>query len=70
MVLSPVVSGSPTSLFPGVDFQFFPLENPGLLSIPLGFLAGWLGTVTSSEPPDAARHAETEVRSLTGAGAV
>ncbi|MGW1893004.1 solute symporter family protein [Streptomyces sp. NPDC002004] len=70
VVLSPVVSGSPTSLFPGVDFQYFPLENPGLVSIPLGFLAGWLGTVTSPEPPDEARHAETEVRSLTGAGAV
>ena len=48
----------------------FPLQNPGLVSIPLGFLAGWLGTVTSAEPPDEARHAETEVRSLTGAGAV
>ena len=47
VVLSPVVSGSPESLFPGVDFQYFPLENPGLVSIPLGFLAGWLGTVTS-----------------------
>ncbi|MEV8569255.1 cation acetate symporter [Streptomyces sp. NPDC051322] len=70
VALSPVVSGSPGSLFPSVDFQFFPLENPGLVSIPLGFLAGWLGTVTSDEPPDAARHAETEVRSLTGAGAV
>ncbi|MGY0019214.1 solute symporter family protein [Streptomyces sp. cg35] len=70
VLLSPVVSGSPTSLFPGVDFQFFPLENPGLVSIPLGFLAGWLGTVTSAEPPDEAKHAETEVRALTGAGAV
>ncbi|WP_394429591.1 solute symporter family protein [Streptomyces sp. SGAir0957] len=70
VALSPVVSGSPTSLFPGVDFQFFPLENPGLVSIPLGFLAGWLGTMTSAEPPDEAKHAETEVRSLTGAGAV
>ncbi|MFF1568131.1 cation acetate symporter [Streptomyces sp. NPDC058293] len=70
VVLSPVVSGSETSLFPGVDFQFFPLENPGLVSIPLGFLAGWLGTVTSPEPPDEAKHAETEVRALTGAGAV
>lgn len=69
VVLSPVVSGSPDSLFPGVDFQYFPLQNPGLVSIPLGFLAGWLGTVTSAEPPDEARHAETEVRSLTGAGA-
>ncbi|MFH9072430.1 solute symporter family protein [Streptomyces alboflavus] len=69
VVLSPVVSGSPNSLFPGVDFQYFPLENPGLVSIPLGFLAGWFGTVTSSDPADEAKHAETEVRSLTGAGA-
>ena len=49
VLLSPVVSGSPDSLFPGVDFQYFPLQNPGLVSIPLGFLAGWLGTVTSAE---------------------
>ncbi|MET9107001.1 solute symporter family protein [Streptomyces zhihengii] len=70
VVLSPVVSGSEQALFPGVDFQVFPLENPGLVSIPLGFLAGWIGTVTSPEPPDDARHAETEVRALTGAGAV
>ncbi|MFJ9668695.1 cation acetate symporter [Streptomyces sp. NPDC101219] len=70
VLVSPVVSGSPESLFPGVDFQVFPLQNPGLVSIPLGFLAGWLGTVTSGDTPDEARHAETEVRSLTGAGAV
>ncbi|WP_030982546.1 cation acetate symporter [Streptomyces sp. NRRL WC-3744] len=70
VLLSPVVSGSPESLFPGVDFQYFPLENPGIVSIPLGFLAGWLGTVTSDEVPDEAKYAETEVRSLTGAGAV
>ncbi|MEV3991346.1 cation acetate symporter [Streptomyces sp. NPDC049837] len=70
VVFSPVVSGSPDALFPGLDFQVFPLQNPGLVSIPLGFLAGWLGTVTSPEAPDEARHAETEVRALTGAGAV
>ncbi|WP_328667577.1 cation acetate symporter [Streptomyces sp. NBC_00322] len=70
VVLSPVVSGSPEALFPGVDFHVFPLQNPGLVSIPLGFLAGWIGTVTSKEPPDEAKHAETEVRALTGAGAV
>ncbi|MEU3839754.1 cation acetate symporter [Streptomyces sp. NPDC028635] len=69
VILSPVVSGAPNSLVTGVDFQLFPLENPGLVSIPLGFLAGWLGTVTSTEVPDEAKHAETEVRSLTGAGA-
>jgi len=70
VLLSPVVSGSPDSFFPGVDFQLFPLENPGLVSIPLGFLAGWAGAVTSTDPPDEAKHAETEVRALTGAGAV
>ncbi|MGW0732619.1 solute symporter family protein [Streptomyces sp. NPDC002851] len=70
VVLSPVVSGTPEAIFPGVDFALFPLENPGLVSIPLGFLAGRLGTALSTEPPDAAKHAETEVRSLTGAGAV
>ncbi|MET8681225.1 cation acetate symporter [Streptomyces sp. NPDC004647] len=70
VLLSPVVSGTPESMFPGVDFHLFPLQNPGLVSIPLGFLAGWLGTVTSPEAPDRAKHAETEVRALTGAGAV
>ncbi|MFF3904884.1 cation acetate symporter [Streptomyces sp. NPDC001848] len=70
VLLSPVVSGSPGSLFPAVDFQYFPLQNPGLVSVPLGFLAGWLGTVTSPQAPDEAKYAETEVRSLTGAGAV
>lgn len=70
VVFSPVVSGSPEAIFPGVDFQVFPLQNPGLVSIPLGFLAGWLGTVLSRERADEARHAESEVRSLTGAGAV
>ncbi|MEV7246049.1 cation acetate symporter [Streptomyces sp. NPDC093248] len=70
VVLSPVVSGSPGSLFPDIDLQYFPLQNPGIVSIPLGFLAGWLGTVTSDEVADEAKYAETEVRSLTGAGAV
>ncbi|MFE5583465.1 cation acetate symporter [Kitasatospora sp. NPDC056531] len=66
---SPVVSGSKAALFPGVDFHWFPLENPGIVSIPLGFLAGWLGTLTSPEPADADRFAELEVRALTGTGA-
>ncbi|WP_329489872.1 cation acetate symporter [Kitasatospora sp. NBC_01246] len=69
VTFSPVVSGTKVALFPGVDFHWFPLENPGLVSIPLGFLAGWIGTLTSPEPADADRYAELEVRSLTGAGA-
>jgi cation/acetate symporter len=51
-----------------VDFHWFPLQNPGLVSIPLAFFFGWLGTVLSREH-DAAKYAEMEVRSLTGAGA-
>ncbi len=64
------VTGANLSLFPaGVDFSWFPLENPGLVSIPLGFFFGWLGTVTSTEPESIERYDELEVRSLTGAGA-
>jgi cation/acetate symporter len=51
-----------------IDFHWFPLENPGIISIPLAFFLGWLGTVISKEY-DAAKYAEMEVRSLTGAGA-
>ncbi|MDF5752297.1 cation acetate symporter [Spongiactinospora sp. TRM90649] len=68
VIFSPVVSGSATALFPGADFSWFPLQNPGIVSIPLGFLAGWIGTRLSKEY-NAAKYAEIEVRSLTGVGA-
>jgi cation/acetate symporter len=77
VILSPVVSGKPAgadgkslSLItdPKIDFSVFPLENPGLVSIPLGFFFGWLGTVLSKEHNEA-KYAEMEVRSLTGAHA-
>ncbi|MGW6024417.1 sodium/solute symporter [Streptomyces sp. NPDC055099] len=42
-----LVSGSPTSAFPAHDFNWFPFTTTGIASIPLGFLLGWLGTVTS-----------------------
>jgi cation/acetate symporter len=67
--LSPVVSGSETALFPGADWSIFPLSNPGIISIPAGFLFGWLGTITSNEPEAVEAYEELEVRSLTGAGA-
>ena len=66
---SPVVSGTETAMFPKHDWQWFPLSNPGIISIPIGFLCGWLGTVLSRRPADADKYAELEVRSLTGAGA-
>jgi cation/acetate symporter len=77
IIFSPVVSGAPvnpatgksTSLLQGVDFSWFPLNNPGLVSIPLSFFLGWLGTKVSKERPDVDKYAELEVRSLTGIGA-
>ncbi len=68
VAFSPVVSGTATALFPNSDWSYFPLANPGIVSIPIGFLAGWLGTVLSGERDDA-KWAELEVRSLTGVGA-
>ncbi|WP_217544024.1 cation acetate symporter [Streptomyces sp. GbtcB6] len=69
VLFSPVVSGKETSMFPSVDFHWFPLENPGIISIPVGFLLGVVGTLLSKEAPDAEKYAELEVRSLTGTGA-
>jgi cation/acetate symporter len=65
---SPVVSGSATAMFPDSDWHFFPLSNPGIISIPIGFFCGWLGTVLSKEN-NIDKYAELEVRSLTGYGA-
>ncbi len=69
VLFSPVVSSKPTSMFPDVDFAWFPLENPGLISIPLGFLLGWIGSLISKEKADSDKYAELEVKSLTGVGA-
>jgi len=69
IVISPVFSGSETSMIPGIDIAVFPLNNPGIISIPLGFLLGWLGTVTAKSTESRRLAAEMEVRSLTGFGA-
>lgn len=69
IVFSPAVSGSATAMIPGADFAFFPLANPGIVSIPLAFLLGIVGTLTSPDDEDPKVAAEMEVRSLTGIGA-
>ncbi len=79
IIFSPVVSGkapvSPSTVSasmitdPSINFHWFPLDNPGIVSIPLAFFLGWLGTVTSKEASSESKFAEMEVRSLTGAGA-
>lgn len=47
----------------------FPLENPGIVSIPLGFLGAVLGTLARREPAAEAKFAELLVRANTGLGA-
>ncbi|MDK1342438.1 cation acetate symporter [Streptomyces sp. 378] len=67
-VFSPVVSSVPGSFYPEADFAWFPLQNPGIVSIPVGFLLGWLGTVLDKGPAEeAAAHERFEVRMLVGA---
>jgi cation/acetate symporter len=47
----------------------FPLENPGIISIPLGFLGAFLGTMSRRELEAERRFAELSVRANTGLGA-
>jgi cation/acetate symporter len=66
IVFSPAVSGTSTSMVKTAHFDWFPLSNPGLVSIPVSFFLGWLGTVLSKERTTE-KYAEMEVRALTGA---
>lgn len=71
IAFSPVVSGNPAAMLgDSVDFAWFPLKNPGIVSIPLGFFLGWLGSVTTASKQESKKlAAEMEVRALTGYGA-
>jgi cation/acetate symporter len=60
ILLGPAVRG------PGAPF---PLENPGILSIPAGFVGAWLGTLMSSDRSSEMKFAELTVRANTGLGA-
>ena len=66
--LSPAVSGAPSAMFPNADWSIFPLTSPGLISIPIGFLCGYIGTLIGKPDNLEALAAEMEVRSLTGVG--
>jgi cation/acetate symporter len=66
VVFSNGISGDPANaMFPDVNFKFVDFE-PGLVGVPVGFLLGFIGTLTSRERNDAG-FAEMRVRSLTGA---
>ena len=64
---------SPT-VWPGADSEggalsWYTLANPGIISIPLGFVGCWLGTVLSHERGNERSFHELFVRSETGLGA-
>jgi len=48
---------------------WFPLENPGIVSVPLGFLAAIAGTLLSGERTSDSKFNELMVRANTGLGA-
>ncbi len=47
----------------------YPLKNPGIVSIPFGFLAAYLGSMLSKEPSTESKYIELTVRANTGLGA-
>ena len=63
----PTVTGTARHLIQAK--AWFPLENPGILSIPLGFIGAIIGTLVSSEPSAEGKFNELLVRSNTGLGA-
>jgi cation/acetate symporter len=76
IVVSPSIMGVDSAAVPAAARHliqaapWFPLENPGILSIPLGFLGAFLGTMTSRADSNAeAKFTELEVRCNIGLGA-
>jgi cation/acetate symporter len=67
VIISPTVWPGPDS--EGGAFGFYDLANPGIISVPLGFIGCWLGTMLSSEKKAVRSFDELYVRSETGLGA-
>jgi cation/acetate symporter len=67
VIISPTVWPGPDS--EGGAFGFYDLANPGIVSVPLGFIGCWLGTMLSRERKAERTFDELFVRSETGLGA-
>ncbi|OZI11861.1 cation acetate symporter [Bacillaceae bacterium SAS-127] len=63
--ISPNVLGTEgTAIFVGEPL--FPLTNPAIVSVPAGFIAGYIATVLSSAKADTRKFAEVTVKANTG----
>ena len=69
IIISPIVWGGPPGAPNTGAFTWYDLNNPGLISIPMGFLGCYLGTVLSTERGAERSFTELYVRSETGLGA-
>ncbi len=67
VIISPKVWPGPDA--EGGLFSFYKLANPGIISIPLGFLGCWLGTLIGKDEESERSFDELYVRSETGLGA-
>ncbi|MBO2536169.1 solute symporter family protein [Rummeliibacillus suwonensis] len=64
VILSPNIwSPEGTAILTGTPL--FPLTNPAIISVPLGFLAGWIGSLVG-EKADAKKYAEVKVKATIG----
>jgi len=69
VLVSPAVIGEEGIMLKGVE-PLISLTNPGVVSIPAGFLAGWLATMTTSrERLSGSRFEALRLRALSGFGA-
>ena len=73
IAVGPAVMGidPPGTPFPHLieHAPLFPLSNPGLISIPLGFLGAIIGTLAARDPESESAFAQLQVRANTGLGA-
>ena len=68
IIISPIVWGGPPGAANTGAFDWYDLNNPGIISIPMGFLGCYLGTVLSTERGNEHSYHELRVRSETGLG--
>jgi cation/acetate symporter len=68
VIISPNVFSPEVGKAIFVGNPLFPYTTPGIVSIPLGFIAGYLGTVLSSQKADAKKYDEVLVKSNLGIG--
>jgi len=68
VIISPNVFSPEAGKAIFVGNPIFPYTNPGIVSIPLGFIAGYLGTIFSRQKADVKKFDEVLVKSNTGIG--